>query len=330
MKCGNDCLTCKKDAPLYSFYVNFGLTIYKGLLGIVSGSAALIADAFHSLADVVCSIVTMISMKISARPENEDYQYGYGKIQYFSTAVVGTVLIMGALFLFFESLILILKGNAQAPHAVAAWGAIISIAVNEFMYRYQMCVAMENNSPAIRADALDNRSDALSSIGVLFGIVGAVIGFPFLDPLAAMFVAFLVLKIGLELVQDALKGLMDGSIEVQDLKKIYKITSDVKGVQRIAYLRGRFMGETSWIDIEIEVNSKLPVEKSDQIVVAVEKAVMEKVSHVGEVLVFCKPFEHSSAGPGFSWDQLGWWPFGKDSDDKKQKTVPVKTKPQKA
>jgi len=314
MKCGIECSECRNRAPFYSFLVNLALAIYKGVLGVVSGSAALMADALHSMADVICSLVTMVCVKISDREENETYQYGYGKIQYFSSAIVGIILFLGAFFLFSKSAVLILKGTAKAPHILAVWGAILSIFVNEIMYRYQLCVSKENNSPAIKADALDNRSDALSSVGVLFGILGAVAGFPVLDPLAAMFVAFLVLKIGVELVSEALKGLLDGSIEIKDLKKIYNAVQEVKGVRNISYVRGRFMGEKSWIDIEIEVNSNLVVERADVISEEVRKAVVERIEHVGEVLVYSKPL--SGKEKSFSLKELKWLPFRKAQEAK--------------
>jgi cation diffusion facilitator family transporter len=314
MKCGIECGECKNKAPFYSFLANFSMMVYKGVLGVVSGSAALKADALHSLADVVCSLVTMACMKISGRKENEDYQYGYGKIQYFSSAIVGIILFLGALFLFVESAILISKGTATAPHPIAIWGAIMSIVINEIMYRYQLCVANENNSPAIRADALDNRSDAMSSVGVLFGIFGALIGFPVLDPLAAMFVAFLVIKIGIELVSDALRGLLDGSIEIKDLKKIYKATESVNGVQSISYVRGRFMGEKSWIDVEIEINSNLVVEKADEISEEVRQAIEQAVDHLGEVAVYCKPITEKTKS---SFSFKGWFPFGRSDEETK-------------
>ncbi|MBT3921397.1 MAG: magnetosome biogenesis CDF transporter MamB [Nitrospina sp.] len=313
MKCGIECSECKDRAPFYSFLANLSLAIYKGFLGVISGSAALMADALHSLADVVCSLVTMVCMKISAKEENETYQYGYGKIQYFSMAIVGIILFLGALVLFFKSAALIFKGTATPPHAIAVWGALLSIVINEVMYRYQMCVSKENNSPALKADALDNRSDAMSSVGVFFGIIGAVAGFPVLDPLAAMFVAFLVLKIGVELVSDALKGLLDGSIEIKDLKKIYQAAQEVKGVRSISYARGRFMGEKSWVDIEIEVSNHLEVEKADKIANEVRLAIEEVIDHIGEVTVFCKPI--SGKEKFFSLTGgLKWLPFGKGQE----------------
>ncbi len=315
MKCGIECSECKDRAPFNSFLANLSLAVYKGVLGVVSGSAALIADALHSLADVVCSLVTMVCMKISAREENDTYHYGYGKIQYFSMAIVGIILFLGALALFVKSAMLVFEGTATPPHAIAVWGALLSIVINEIMYRYQLCVSKENNSPALRADALDNRSDAMSSVGVLFGILGAVAGFPVLDPLAAMFVAFLVLKIGVELVSDALKGLLDGSIEITDLKAIYKVSQEVKGVQSISYVRGRFMGEKSWIDIEVEVNNQLEVERADEISKEIHEAIVGAVDHIGEVRVFCKPV--SGKEKFFSLEGgWKWLPFRKSEEDK--------------
>lgn len=170
----DECLKCRDIVPRYAFGVNLGLAIYKGMLGVISGSAALVADALHSLADVVCTVVTIISLKISAQPADDDHHYGHGKIQFVSSAIVGTVLFTGAVLLFFEAVLKVLEGNAEAPASIAVMGALVSITINELMYRYQSCVGKELNSPALKANAWDNRSDALSSVGVLFGIIGAL------------------------------------------------------------------------------------------------------------------------------------------------------------
>ncbi|MBF0275217.1 MAG: cation diffusion facilitator family transporter, partial [Nitrospinae bacterium] len=196
-------------------------------------------------------------------------------------------------FPFFFFFIKVLEGGGEAPASIAVLGAIFSITINELMYRYQSCVGRELNSPALKANAWDNRSDALSSVGVLFGIVGAIVGFPILDQLAAMFVAMLVAKIGMELMAEAMKGLMDSSIELDELKEIYKHTQEVKGVKAISYIRGRSLGEQVWIDVEIEVNGNITVEESEVITNRVKAVIHRDVEHVGEVMVYLKGEEKS-------------------------------------
>ncbi len=206
------CSVCRDEVVWWALIVNVAQMTYKGLLGMMTGSAALIADAMHSGADVVASSVTMASLKISNKPADESHPYGYGNIQFISSSIVGLILIIGAIYLIYQSSMSIINGDISTPSVVAVLGAAVSALTNELMYRYQSCVGTENNSPAIMANAWDNRSDAISSLAVLVGIVIAVMGFPMADNLAAIAVGLLVIRIGVELNTEAISGLMDSSI----------------------------------------------------------------------------------------------------------------------
>ena len=285
------CKTCRDEVVWWAFFVNIGQMIYKGLLGIMTGSAALIADAMHSGADVVASAVTMISLKISNRPADEHHPYGYGNIQFISSSIVGIILILGAIYLIYQSFMSIINGDVTAPNTVAVLGALISAITNELMYRYQSCVGTEINSPAIMANAWDNRSDALSSLAVLVGIVIAVLGFPMADNLAAIAVGFMVIRIGVELNSDAISGLMDSSIETEELKEIYDLVKLINGVEGIAYLRGRNVGEDLHVEVNIKVNRNISVAESDQIAECIKEKIEYEVVHVKNTLVLMTPVE---------------------------------------
>ncbi|MBF0470161.1 MAG: magnetosome biogenesis CDF transporter MamB [Gammaproteobacteria bacterium] len=285
------CRSCRDEVVWWAFFVNIAQMTYKGLLGTMTGSAALIADSMHSGADVVASSVTMLSLKISAKPADSKHPYGYGNIQFISSAIVGLILIMGALYLIYESVLSIVNGDISAPNVAAVLGAGLSALTNELMYRYQSCVGKENNSPAILANAWDNRSDALSSVAVLVGIVIAVLGFPIADNLAAIAVGFLVIRIGVELNSDAITGLMDSSIEIDDLKAVYDIVNEIEGIEGIAYLRGRNVGEELHIEINVKVNRHLSVREGDRIVEWIEEKVRYDLSHVKEIRVLLTPVE---------------------------------------
>jgi cation diffusion facilitator family transporter len=285
------CKECRDEVVWWAFFVNIAQMTYKGLLGIMTGSAALIADAMHSGADVVASSVTMASLKISAKPADERHPYGYGNIQFISSSIVGLILILGAIYLIYESFMAILAGEISAPNVAAVLGAALSALTNELMYRYQSCVATENNSPAIMANAWDNRSDALSSVAVLVGILIAVMGFPIADNLAAIAVGFMVIRIGVELNTDAISGLMDTSIEIEDLKEVYDLVNEIEGVEGIAYLRGRNVGEDLHVEINIKVNRNLSVAESDDITDRITEKIEYEVGHVKDVLVLMTPVE---------------------------------------
>lgn len=283
------CKSCRDEVIWWAIFVNIAQTTYKGLLGVMSGSAALVADSMHSGADVVASIVTMASVKISKRASNEDYPFGFGNVQFISSSVVGLILIVGAMYLMYESVIKIVSGDITEPSVLALLGAIVSVIVNELMYRYQSCVGKENNSPAIIANAWDNRSDALSSLGVLVGIAIAVLGFPIADTLAAFVVAILVAKIGVELNIDAVNGLMDTSVEMDVLVDVYDIAARTPLVKEVQYLRGRNVGEDVHLEICLCVDGDLKVYECDFIVDAVKENIFSDIKHVTDVQVIIIP-----------------------------------------
>jgi cation diffusion facilitator family transporter len=288
------CRTCREEVVWWAFCVNICLTIFKGFLGLMSGSAALVADAMHSGADVVASSVTMASVKLSSKPADERYPYGYGNVQFISSSIVGLILIVGALFLMYESVVKIMTGDIVTPSIFAVLGAAVSVITNETMYRYQSCVGKENNSPAIIANAWDNRSDALSSVAVLVGIVTAITGFPVADNLAAICVAVLVAKIGVELNIDAINGLMDSTVEADVLSSAFKAARDTPQVQYIHHLRGRNVGEDVHLDICICVDGDMKVYESDFVAEAIKNKILATVAHVSDVQVSVMPMNKST------------------------------------
>ena len=283
------CRECKTEVTWYSIFVNIFLVIFKGVLGALSGSAALVADSFHSSADVIASSVTMISLRISSQPADEKHTYGHGKIQFISSAIVGLILLVGAIFILIGAAKSLMAGNYAAPDKIALLGAAVSIMCNEFMYRYQSCVGKENNSPAIIANAWDNRSDAYSSMAVFIGIGFATFGFPIADSLAALGVSLMVIRIGVELISDSIDGLMDASPEMDDLQGIYRATRKVAGILGITYMRARTTGEDLHVEINIEVDETLKVYEGDLIVEVLKQKISQELEHVGTVQVFLTP-----------------------------------------
>jgi cation diffusion facilitator family transporter len=283
------CSACKTEVTWYSILVTIFLVIFKGVLGALSGSAALVADSFHSSADVIASSVTMVSLRISNQPPDEQHTYGHGKIQFISSAIVGMILLTGAIFILIGAVKSLIHGHFVAPERIALLGAGVSILCNEFMFRYQSCVGKENNSPAIMANAWDNRSDAYSSMAVLIGIAFATFGYPIADSLAALGVSLMVIRIGMELINDSIDGLMDASPEMDDLQGIYRATRKVAGILGISYMRARTTGEDLHVEINIEVDEALKVYEGDLIVEVLKQKISQELDHVGTVQVFLTP-----------------------------------------
>lgn len=290
-----NCKDCREEVIWWAFFVNIAQTIFKGILGLLSGSAGLLADSLHSGADVVASAVTMFSVKMSSRPADSRYPFGYGNIQYISSAIVGMILLFGAIFLMYESVLKILSGNIEAPSIIAAVGAAVTIVTNELMYRYQVCVGTENNSPAIIANAWDNRSDAMSSAAVLAGVVASVIGFPIADVVAAIGVSLLVGKIGIELIVEAVKGLMDTSVDVDVLKTVWGICMSDENIQSIYFLRGRNVGESIHLDIRLRVAPLMKVRDSSLVAESIRARILSEIPHASDIRIFLSPAEAEEA-----------------------------------
>ena len=238
---------------------------------------------------MVASAVTIFCVKMSDKPADEKYPFGYGNIQYISSAIVGLILLLGAVVLMYESVLKILSGNLEAPSIIAAVGAAVTVCTNELMYRYQICVGNENNSPAIIANAWDNRSDAMSSVAVLVGVVASVLGFPIADTLAAIGVSLLVGKIGVELIGEAIKGLMDSSVDVEILEAAWQITMDTPNVHSIYFMRGRNVGEEVHLDIRLRVNPGMKIKESTALAEDVKARIQQEITHARDIRLFVSP-----------------------------------------
>ncbi len=286
------CTRCRDVVIYYAIAVNGALMIFKGGLGLMTGSAALVADAFHSGADVIASIVTIISMRISNAPADADHAYGHGKIQFLSSFLVGLILAVGAFFLLLNSVFNVMNGTYEAPNRVAVLGAILSIIANEIMFRDQRCVATELNSPAIMANAWDNRSDAISSTGVLIGLLFATFGYPIADPLASVVLSLIVLHIGFELILEAIQGLMDAMPDREKLETIYRIARQSPGVLGVGYLRARVMGDALHVILNVQVDGRLKVYEGDLIVDVLKDKILRGLDEdKSEVQIYLTPME---------------------------------------
>jgi cation diffusion facilitator family transporter len=268
---------------------NAFLCVFKAIVGILSGSLAVIADALHSGADVLVSVVAIITVHVARKPPDKTHPYGHGKTEFIGGVFVGMVLLIGAACIAVTSIDhLLRKVHQSVPHFIALAAAAISILVNESLFRWTICAAKRVNSAALEAEAWDNRSDAFSSIPVFLGVLGAQFGFRSLDPLAALFVGILVGKIGFELLGKNLHGLMDMPLHSDEVKRINELVVATAGVKDIDYLRTRGMGRHYMADLQILVNPKTTVEKSNAIAKEVRKTLRREIKHLEDITIVCK------------------------------------------
>jgi len=279
------CYWCAKHVGGINLWGNAGLLVVKLLGGIFGRSQALIADAIHSLSDVVVSVLLIISLKVSAAPPDEDHPWGHGNVEFIVSAIFGTLLVCAAVAITVVSIVSIVQGNAYDTGILAVWAAVISVAANEIMFKHSLCVGRQVDSPAMIANAWENRADVWSSLAALAGVFGARIGFPVLDPIAAVIVGFMIARNGMETLILGIKGMTDRSFDKAMLAQVKKIVLKEDGIRDVSRLRARQIGQKNWIDIEAMFDPKMKVSEVKQIIERVKKNVMDKFERIGDVVI---------------------------------------------
>ena len=280
-----ECLRCGERIGWIGIGVNLAMVSLKILVGITAGSKACLADALHSSSNIVTAFAIFLSRKMRDRPEDKDHPYGYGKIEFIAAAGVSILIIALTVILVFSALDHVIYKPVPAPHWTALIVAVMSILTNEVMFRYFSCVGTQLRSQTIIANAWANRADCFSSLAVLVGVIGAQLGFHHLDPVAAIFVALVIVKVSVGSIRESIGGLMDRNVPPSLLKKLRKAVRNVEEIQAITFLKARLLGNKIWVDLGIEVDDDYTVTECDEISDAVRARVSESVRGVGQVNV---------------------------------------------
>ena len=218
---------------------NVILLLFKFIAGVLGHSAAMVADAVHSLSDFVTDVVVLVFVRISAKPKDKSHDYGHGKYETLAMTMIGVVLFVVAIGIIYSGttkIVLWINGETlEAPGMLALWAALISIVLKEGVYRYSMVKARELNSQAVEANAWHHRSDALSSMGTAIGIGGAIFlgqRWTVLDPIASVVVGAFIVKVSVDLLRNGIGDLMEQSlpdaIEEEILRLVESLPGDVK------------------------------------------------------------------------------------------------------
>jgi len=260
------CKKCAQNVGTVNIIGNILMICIKGYMGIAGRSKGLIADAIHSCADLLATIIMIIGLKISDKNKNEKYPYGYGKAEYIVSVVIYLFLFCIGTYIVYEGVMTIVENRVVNPCLSAAWGAIFSIVINELLFRYTLCAGTQINRPSMQAKAWESRSDVFSSIAVLVGILGAKMGFHFMDPLAAIIVGVIILKICIEMIKDAVFNLMDKTLENEEY--IGQINTSLKKMETIAGIKkiiSRELGQYLEFEIDLFVPADISVQFGEKI-----------------------------------------------------------------
>lgn len=281
-----ECYWCAKHVGGINLWANLGLLVVKLLGGIFGRSQALIADAVHSLSDVIIAILVIVGLKVSSAPPDDDHHWGHGNIEFIVSAIIGMLLVCTAIAITIVSLLSIIQGDIYNPGIMAVWAAAISVVANEIMFRHSLCAGEQMDSPAMIANAWENRSDVYSSLAVLVGVFGARIGFAVLDPIAAIIVGIMIAKNGLKTLVSGVKGITDRSFDNKAmLSQIRKLVLKEDGIVSIGRLRARKTGQKVWIDLEAIFKPEMKVAEVKKIMDSARKNVIGKFERIGDVVI---------------------------------------------
>jgi cation diffusion facilitator family transporter len=271
--------------------VNLVMSLGKLLAGVYGNSQAMIADAAHSLSDLVTDAVVLLGLRWGRSDPDDRHPFGHGRIETFSSLIVGAVLAALAVGLGYDAITQLIRGDEHHPNWLALAAAVASILAKEALYHYTVRVGRRIKSQAVMANAWHHRSDALSSVAVLLGVAGAMINpaWHSLDAWAALVVSLLILKVGGAVLWDALKEMVDTAPATEVLEHIRQCALAVPGVQEVHDLKVRSLGGRYQMQVHVVVDGNLKVIQGHDIAKEVERCLEEELQDVDEVIVHVDP-----------------------------------------
>lgn len=285
-------------ATWVGFGVNVFLSIGKLIAGIVGHSGAMIADAIHSTSDFITDIIVLVFVKISAKPKDEDHDYGHGKYETLATIVIGLMLAGVAIGIFTNNaqrIASFIKGEQlNQPGAIALIAAFVSIVSKEILYWYTVSIANKVESQALKANAWHHRSDAFSSIGTLLGIGGAFFlseKWRILDPIAAIVVGALIVKVAYDLIIPSLNELLERSLPKEHEDEIESIVMSDNRLSDLHNLKTRRIGACIAIEFHVRVRGDMTVDESHGITKQIEHKLRAQYGDTTQVIIHIEPIK---------------------------------------
>ena len=276
--------------------VNVVLLLFKFVAGIVGHSAAMMADAIHSLSDFVTDIIVLLFVHISVKPQDKSHDYGHGKYETLAMTLIGIALLAVAIGILYSGVMKItawMHGEPlEAPGLLALWAALASIILKEAVYQYSMVKARQLQSQAVEANAWHHRSDALSSIGTAVGIGGAILlgqRWTVLDPLASVVVGAFILKMSVSLLRDGIGDLMEQSLPDAIEAEMLQLVASVPGVAEPHELRTRRIGNHYAVELHILMDGDISLREAHDKASEVEDLLKAHYGEETHVAVHVEP-----------------------------------------
>jgi len=286
-----------KTCTSVGLVTNIVLAIFKLFAGIFGFSYAMIADSIHSFSDCVATGIVYVSLRIGERPPDKSHPYGHANAEIIAAFLVALTILAAGVYVGVSSINLIAHKHFETPAVIALVAAATSIVIKEALFRYTLKVGRRNNIPAVVANAWDHRSDAYSSIGALAGILGARLGFPYLDPVAGLVISAFIIQMSFSLLRPNIGVLMDESPSSAVLDKIKTTALETGGVKTVDSIKAHRLGASFTVDIEVAVDKSLTVERGHQVAEEVKSRLLGEVEHVQDVIVHVNPYRPKQPSP---------------------------------
>ncbi len=271
---------------------NVLLVAFKLYAGIAGKSSAMVSDAIHSLSDVLATFIAFIGVKLAKKRPDKKHPYGHDRFECVASIVLGLILLVTGFGIGWGGVQKIITGEyrtLEMPGLIALVAAFVSIITKEAMFQYTRHYAKKLNSPAFMADAWHHRSDALSSVGSLIGIGGARLGMAILEPIASVAICLCIIKVGIEVLYDAMDRMLDVSCSDDYEKNLANFISEQEGVIKLDMLHTRKFGSKVYIDAEISVDGTLSLFDAHKIAEEVHNAVETNYPEIKHIMIHENP-----------------------------------------
>ena len=271
---------------------NLVLALSKFLIGLYSHSSAVISDAVHSASDVLSTIVVMIGIRLSCKDSDKEHPYGHERLECIAALLLSFILFITGVKIGFSAIVDILNNSyaiREGSSLLALLITLISIVCKESMFWYTRHYAKKLNSGALMADAWHHRSDSLSSIGALLGVIGSMFGYPIMDSIASLIIFLFICKASYDIFKDAVDKLIDKSCDIgleQDICACVLSNSSVIGIDLI---QTRIFGNKVYVDLEIQLDGNCSLREAHSVAELVHNEIEEKFPSVKHIMVHTNP-----------------------------------------
>jgi cation diffusion facilitator family transporter len=285
------CEACARNTSIIGLLVNFLLAVFKLFIGFLGRSRALVGSGLCNLSDVTSALVVIIGVKLSRRPPNRRYPYGYGKVEFIAQVAMSLIMILGTVALVCSSFIVIAKRVIVIPHLVVFFTAVMSAIVNGLVYKFAHCGARELNSPVLKAHAEHNKIDVISSLLVAVGVIVARQGLNWVDPLIAILECMHIIFGSVPILQEGVRGVMDTSLTDDYAEEIKQQILKVNGVRQVDRVMARQAGRYVLLDIIMRLDADLHVREAKQINQRIKAHLRSVDKYIRDIVIQVVPAE---------------------------------------